>query len=299
MLRRAAPLRDFAWRLDVWAWGIAIASWAAMLGLLAVGGTEVLAHHAILESTSVALPMALLLFIASWQLMTGAMMLPSSLPVVAVFSRLASRQAAPRRAFGAFLAGYFVVWTAFALVALGGDAALHVLVDRWPWLAERPWLITGSVLVAAGVFQLSPLKERCLTECRNPLEFVWRRYRPGARGAWRLGVAHGIFCFGCCWALMLVMFALGVGSLVLMAALTGVMVLEKTTRFGARLVSPVAWGLIALGGVVLLTRTVAAHAGHLDADASASDGVIATALLGIGLAAAAVARRMTSRRRRG
>jgi hypothetical protein len=118
-------------------------------------------------------------------------------------------------------------------------------------------------------------------------------------GAWRLGVAHGIFCFGCCWALMLVMFALGVGSLVLMAALTGVMVLEKTTRVGARLVSPVAWALIGLGGVVLLTRTAAAHAGHLNGDATGSDAVIAAAILGIGLAAAVLARRATSRKRGG
>jgi predicted metal-binding membrane protein len=151
-----------------------------------------------------------------------------------------------------FLLAYFVVWTGFAVAALASDGLLHVLVERWRWLDTRPWLIAGSVLALAGAFQFSPLKERCLDACRSPLGFLWRYYRRGAWSAWRLGLRHGLFCLGCCWALMLVMFAVGLGNLVWMAVLTGVMVIEKTMPWGRRLVPVVGVVLLTWGGLVLV-----------------------------------------------
>jgi predicted metal-binding membrane protein len=117
--------------------------------------------------------------------MTLAMMLPSSLPMAQIFVQVAQRQPRARIVFGLFLLGYFAVWTGFAVVALAGDTGLHWLVDQWSWLDRRQWLIEGSVLTLAGVFQFSPLKERCLDACRDPFPFSGAttpgvRLRPGA-----------------------------------------------------------------------------------------------------------------------
>jgi predicted metal-binding membrane protein len=182
----------------------------------------------------------------------------------------------------AFLAGYFVIWTAFAVFALAGDAVVHWLVDSWAWLAARPWLISGGILVGAGAFQFSPIKERCLAECRSPVQFLWRHYRPGVGNAWLLGLRHGVFCLGCCWALMLAMFAVGVGSVVWMVGLTAVMLIEKTSRYGRRLVPIVGVAFLVWGGLVLLrTGAAAAHAGEVHVAAEAApDPVLGVAIVG-------------------
>jgi hypothetical protein len=153
---------------------------------------------------------------------------------------------------GRFLAGYAAVWTAFGAVAFLGDIGLHELVHRWPWLEAHPQVIAGSVLMLAGEFQFSKLKDRCLSECRHPASFLLQHYGRGVGAAFRLGRAHGLFCLGCCWALMLVGFAAGVANLWWMAVLTAVMVFEKSGRGGDRGVVPIGIALIALGGLVLI-----------------------------------------------
>src|SRR6266496_2551841 len=181
---------------------------------------------------------ALLVFLACWQVMTVAMMLPSSLPMMYMMVHASRKERHPLVVQMAFLAGYAVVWTAFAVAAFLGDTQIHRLVHSWLWLYTHTWVIGAVTLAIAGGFQFSPLKERCLKQCRSPFSFFVRYYRKGSGAAWRLGLRHGMFCLGCCWALMLVMFGLGVGSLVSMAVLTGVMVVEKTFPGGQRL-SPV------------------------------------------------------------
>jgi predicted metal-binding membrane protein len=176
------------------------------------------------------------------------MMLPTVVPMVRLFDAVTARAPDPTVARLAFLAGYLAVWTGFAVLALIGDAAVQALVAGWAWLAARPGLVLGGTLVLAGAFQFSPLKNACLRACRSPVGFLWQHYRRGAAGGWQLGLRHGMSCLGCCWALMLVMFGTGVGSLVWMVGLTAVMVIEKTARRGARLVAPV--------GVVLLVAGV-------------------------------------------
>src|SRR5713101_9562731 len=134
-------------------------------------------------------------------------------------------------------------------------AKVHRLVHSWVWLYLHSWVIGAATLALAGGFQFSPLKERCLKQCRTPFSFFVRYYRKGSGAAWRLGLCHGIFCLGCCWALMLVMFGLGVGSLVSMAVLTGVMVVEKTFPGGQRL-SPVLGIALLLLAVLWLAHPV-------------------------------------------
>ncbi|CAN5802498.1 MAG: DUF2182 domain-containing protein [Chloroflexota bacterium] len=234
-------------------WGAVVAAWTVTLLLVATGGSDyIVDHDAVLESPRFAWPLTILLFIATWQLMTAAMMLPSSLPMMNIFLRVSQQQERSRFVFGVFMLGYFAVWTGFAVAALVNDAGVHWLVDTFPALGNRPWMISGSVLVLAGVFQFTPLKERCLDECRDPLSFIWRFYARGPMAAWKLGLRHGLFCLGCCWALMLTMFAVGMGSLVWMTTLAGIMVIEKVTRYGNRLATPIGVILIAWGVLVVL-----------------------------------------------
>jgi len=195
---------------------------------------------------------ALALFLVGWQVMIAAMMLPSSLPLIHLFKRAAAAQPHAERVKAAFLVGYVVVWTGFGLLAFGGDVSVHATVDRWPWLAARPWLIGGLTLLLAGGFQFSALKDQCLSECRHPAAYLTRYYQRGVGAAFRLGRGHGLFCLGCCWALMLVSFAAGIANLAWMALLTLVMVYEKTGRGGARAAKPIGGGFLALAGLVLL-----------------------------------------------
>lgn len=234
-------------------WGAILAAWIVTLLLVIIGGGDyIVDHDAVLADQRFAWPLTVLLFLASWQLMTAAMMLPSSLPMIAMFLRVSRREERPRLAFGRFLLGYFAVWTGFAIAALAGDAGVHWLVANVDAIATRTWLIGGTILVLAGGFQFSSLKARCLDACREPLAFLWTHYIARSRSAWWLGLRHGVFCLGCCWALMLTMFAVGMGSLVWMTALAGIMAIEKTTHDGDRLARPIGAVLIAWGVLVLL-----------------------------------------------
>ena len=240
------------WRLPhpTLVWLIA-AAWAVAVAAQATGRGSLL-HHDTLAGAAVAPWAALGLFLVAWQLMIAAMMLPSSLPLIGLFRRVSDNQPRPRAARAAFLGGYVAVWTAFGAVAFGADLVIHRAVGGWPWLAARPWVLGGAVLVLAGGFQFSGLKEACLRVCRSPGGYLRQHYRRGTAAAFRLGAGHGVFCVGCCWALMLVAFAAGVASLWWMAALTAVMVFEKTGRGGRRGVRPIGVGLIALGVLMLL-----------------------------------------------
>jgi predicted metal-binding membrane protein len=239
-----APRARVPWPVPV---AIGVAWLLAVVAQLT--GTAGALHHDALIEGGPPLWAALLLFLAAWQAMVAAMMLPSTLPLIRMFEAVSGRQARPWRARGAFLGGYAAVWTAFGWCAFLGDDVIHQTVDASPWLAAHPWLIGGSVLALAGAFQFSDLKEKCLSKCRAPGPYLLAHYRRGAGGAFRLGSGHGLFCLGCCWALMLVMFAAGVAMLWWMAALTAVMVYEKTGRHGRALTPVVGVALFALAAI--------------------------------------------------
>jgi predicted metal-binding membrane protein len=227
------------------------AGWALAIAAELTGTAGTLHHDALIEDGP-PLWAGLLLFIAAWQAMVAAMMLPSSLPLIRLFQAVSGTQEHAERARAALIAGYAAVWTWFGALAFLGDAAVHHTVDAVPWLHERPWLIAGGVLALAGAFQFSELKEQCLSKCRMPAPYLMARYRRGAGAGFRLGAGHGFFCLGCCWALMLVMFAAGVAVLWWMAALTAVMVYEKTGRHGRALTPVVGVCLLALAALVLI-----------------------------------------------
>jgi predicted metal-binding membrane protein len=232
-------------------WPIA-AAWLLAIVAEATGHGAVLHHDTLIEGGRFPLWLAFVLFLLGWQVMIAAMMLPSSLPLIRLFQRAAVSQPRAGVAEAAFLGGYVMVWTVFGTLAFLGDVQVHRTVDRLPWLHDRPELIGGAVLLMAGAFQFSGLKEKCLDQCRHPGAYLLRHYRRGVRAAFRLGRGHGLFCLGCCWALMLVSFAAGIANLIWMATLTLLMLFEKTGKGGNRGVAPIGFGLVALGVLQLL-----------------------------------------------
>jgi predicted metal-binding membrane protein len=224
-------------------------AWALAIVAEATGKATLLHHDGLIEG-STRIWIALPVFLLAWQVMLAAMMLPSSLPLVRLFARASARQPRPRAAMAGFLGGYALVWGTFGALAFVFDIGVHATVDSSPWLRDHDWILGAGVLAVAGAFQFSSLKYACLDKCRHPAQFLMRFYERGAAGGLRLGLRHGAFCLGCCWALMLVMFSVGVASLVAMAVLTGLMVYEKTQPRGREAVPVVGVAMVATALVV-------------------------------------------------
>jgi predicted metal-binding membrane protein len=195
-----------------------------------------------------------LIFIGGWTLMTVAMMLPTSVPLLLMFQRMVASRAASRWLTGAVIAGYLGVWglagVAVQLVNWVVQAAVTGAVQA-AGVADTgraAWIGTAAILGIAGLFQFSSLKYACLKECRSPLSFLIAHWRGGNETlqALRLGAAHGLFCVGCCWALMLLMLVIGTGSTGGMLALGALMAIEKNFAWGRKLSKPL--GLVLFAG---------------------------------------------------
>lgn len=233
-----------------------VLAWLAAVLADLTGAAERMQHDGLAHS---GLPLwaATAVFLLSWQVMVVAMMLPSTVPLVRLFAGVSANAPRPGRQIAALLGGYAAVWSAFGVVAFWSDLAFHRFVEHNPWLESRTFLISGTVLLLAGAFQFSDLKEACLSKCRNPGAYLLPRYRRGAGAAFRLGRGHGLFCLGCCWALMLLMFTVGLTSLWWMAALAALMYYEKVGRWGRRAADLAGVALLAAGGLVLLLPALA------------------------------------------
>lgn len=194
------------------------------------------------------------LFVGGWALMTVAMMLPTSLPLVAFFRTLVRTRPNPVALTVLLVAGYLSVWIVFAMVAHAGDQVVHAAVERVGLVEANVWVIPAATFVVAGLYQFSSLKYACLTACRSPVAFVMQKWRGSARrDAFRLGVHHGLVCAGCCWALMLLMFAVGVGNIAWMLALGVVVAIEKNVPWGRSLSTPLGVLLVVSGLGLALT----------------------------------------------
>jgi predicted metal-binding membrane protein len=223
---------------------------------------ELLRHDALADAGP-SEPQLVLLPVAGWMLMTVAMMLPSSLPLIGTFHAMTRRREDGLRLLLLLVGGYLAVWALVGFAVHAADLTLHDLAGG-SWLERNPWLIGAGTLALAGAYQFSSLKYRCLEKCRSPLAFVSSRWRGGRDGsrAFGLGVSHGAYCVGCCWSLMLVMFAVGVGSLGWMLALGAVMAAEKTTGWGRRLTKPLGAALLTGAAVLVLANAAPAAASH-------------------------------------
>jgi predicted metal-binding membrane protein len=186
------------------------------------------------------------LTLAMWAVMMVGMMLPSAAPMILMFAAMNRRQrergsvAVPT---SVFVIGYVLVWAAFSLGATVLQWELDRLALLSPMLAATSMRLSGAVFLCAGAYQLTPLKQICLRHCRSPFAFLLNQWRDGWGGALRMGVAHGVYCLGCCWMLMALLFAVGVMNLLWVAALAALVFVEKLLPGGI-------W--VARGGGVLI-----------------------------------------------
>lgn len=228
---------------------ITLLSWLYLIRMAAgAAGMESHAAHMHAESP------AFWLTFAMWSIMMVAMMLPAASPFVLCFAathRQRKSESLPYVSTGIFLAGYFSVWTAFSAFTALLQQVLHRMALLSPAMTATSWTFAGGLLVAAGVYQWTPLKDSCLHHCRSPLGFLLGDWHDGPWGALRMGAEHGIFCVGCCWALMLLPFAAGVMSILWMAALTVFILIEKVIP-GGEIVGRVAGALLVLSGGALI-----------------------------------------------
>ena len=186
-----------------------------------------------------------------WAVMMAAMMLPSALPMVLTFVELSARQGQHARA-RAFVVAYLAVWAAFSAAATTVQWALQSAGWTDAMIVSRSDGLNGALLAIAGVYQFSPLKRLCLARCRTPLMFLLGQWSSGVTGAFTMGVRHGLYCLGCCWALMALLFVGGVMNLAWVAALTVAVAVEKLLPGGERLAAGLGVLLIAAGAYKLI-----------------------------------------------
>jgi predicted metal-binding membrane protein len=198
-------------------------------------------------------PGALGFYVGVWVVMMAAMMFPSIAPMVVAYSRIQRKRREQGKAHsgpvavGLFVGGYLVSWTAFGLAAYGLlELGRSLSIDALAWDEAGPY-VAGGVIFAAAVYQLTPAKDVCLRKCRGPLAFVLGYWKPGYAGALRMGVEHGAWCVGCCWALMAALFALGVMSVGWMAFVAALIALEKLLP----------WKAVANRGVAIVLAVLA------------------------------------------
>ncbi len=196
--------------------------------------------------------LTLVVFLLMWLSMMVAMMFPSAAPMILLFNRLVRQRKSQGQVFvptWVFVAGYLAIWTAFGVIAY---LAIWVVQSESTRVSDGGLLQLirtgqGLLLILAGLYQFSPLKTACLRHCQSPLGFIAQHWREGIAGAFRMGLYHGTYCLGCCWGLMLVLFAVGLMNLVAMGLLTLIIFIEKVSRHGGFIGRIVGAGLIGLG----------------------------------------------------
>ena len=221
-----------AW-VSLWAWG------QSPYG-------RFLDHEALTEVTGEDVRL-LVFFVAGWTLMISAMMLPTTLPLIALFRTITRDRSNHLALVGLLATGYLGVWMAFGVLVHVADLGVHEAAEQIRWLDSNYWVIGAGTLMLAGAYQFTPLKYHCLDKCRSPFSFIAGRWSGGNElvQSFRLGLDHGIFCLGCCWTLMLLMFGVGTGSVGWMLVLGSVMAIEKNMPWGRNLSTPL--GLVLIG----------------------------------------------------
>ena len=196
------------------------------------------------------------LMFAMWWVMMAAMMLPSAAPMLLLFARVNRTERARERPYvptGIFAAGYLAAWGGFSAVAAGLQWGLGRLGLLSPMMTTTSYWLGGAILVAAGLWQLTPVKGVCLRHCRSPLSFLAHGWRRGGLGAFRMGLEHGTYCLGCCWFLMGLLFFGGIMNLFWIAGLACFILLEKTIPMG-HWIGRIAGIAVAGWGVVMLAK---------------------------------------------
>ena len=249
---------------------LAACAWALLIWQSAVMDDEM----------SLTMGMGAPLFIALWVAMMIAIMFPTAAPMILMFNRIHNARREKGQSFvptWIFVAAYLLVWSvtglfAYTLAVLGDE-----LADQSMWLMDNAARFGGVLLIAAGLYQLSPLKNVCLSKCRSPISFILNSWRDGYWGSFRMGVEHGVYCLGCCWLLFLILFPLGMMNIAVLAGITALIFAEKSTAWGRHIANVAAIGLIVYGTLVMLVpdalpmmmddEGVAAEMGGMENDA--------------------------------
>jgi predicted metal-binding membrane protein len=206
------------------------------------------------QAMGLTMGMSAVLFIAIWAVMMIAMMFPASAPMILMFGAVYAskrRQEQPYVPTWIFVSAYLLVWVLSGVVAYVLALAIEALAGQSMWLMENAPRVGGAILVVAGLYQLSPLKNVCLSKCRTPLQFLLTSWHDGYAGAFRMGIEHGAFCLGCCWLLFVILFPLGLMNLAVMALVTALIFAEKALPFGWQISRIAGVGLIAYGLLVI------------------------------------------------
>lgn len=246
-----------------------------LLGLIALTAAswwflvEVRSGMTLHEATTLTMGMGAPLFLAVWVAMMVASMFPAVAPMVLMFARISASKQGAGKAFvptWLFVTGYLLVWTGLGGAAYGLAIGAEYLAARVGWIAAHAARIGGALIVVAGAYQFTELKNRCLTECRSPIAFVMQHWREGRAGAVRMGIHHGWHCAGCCWALMAILFPLGMMNIAALATVTAFIYVEKVLPHGRALRYGAGIALLLLGLAVLiephLLPGTTAHSAH-------------------------------------
>lgn len=192
-------------------------------------------------------PLQVLLFLFIWVTMTVAMMLPSTAPMIMSYVSMSQQRNSIYTRTLSFALGYFIIWAGFGMLAYVASIFSSLLVMDFPIFQSYDKLFAAVVLIFAGAYQLSPLKYTCLSQCRTPMSFLLHHWHEGKFGALRMGISHGIYCVGCCWVLMVLLFTIGLMNLALMALLVLFMFIEKVSSHGLFIGKIAGFMLIAAG----------------------------------------------------
>ena len=191
-----------------------------------------------------------------WWIMMIAMMLPSAAPMILLFATINRKQRETAKPFVptlVFASAYLLVWAGFSVIAVAAQWGLQSAALLSPMMESTSAVLGGSLLLAAGIYQMTPLKQACLIHCRSPLQFIFTRWRNGTKGAFIMGIEHGTYCVGCCWFLMGLLFFGGVMNLYWIAGLAAYVFLEKTIPVGHWFGYVVGGGLVVWGAVILMS----------------------------------------------
>lgn len=241
--------------------GVVLISWAYLLfgiempmPMSGMEGMENMAGMAMSTPPPVWTGGYLTLMLAMWLSMMAAMMLPSATPMLLFYDSIIRRQSPLDSTVGPtalFSLGYLVVWTGFSVAAVALQYCLVRASLLSPMMETTNAVLAGVILVAAGIYQWTPLKQACLRNCRSPLDFVMTHWRKGKAGAFAMGLRHGLYCLGCCWMLMLLLFVGGVMNLAWIAGIALFVLIEKVAPAGHWIGRAAGVALILWGGTVL------------------------------------------------
>ena len=226
---------------------LAAAAWAVLIWQSAAMNSQAM-------GMGLTMGMSTGLFLAIWVVMMIAMMFPTAAPMILMFTKIYASKRQQEQPFvptWIFVSAYLLVWSLCGVVAYPLAVGIEQLAAQSMWLMENAARLGGVVLLVAGLYQLSPLKDICLSKCRTPLQFILGSWHDGYGGAFRMGLEHGAYCLGCCWLLFVILFPLGIMNIAVMALVTALIYAEKSLPIGRQISQIAGVGLIIYGVLVM------------------------------------------------